>query len=168
MHIFTYNTCTYVCITVAPEITGAPDDVVVDELFNASFTCVASGRPSPNITWWRVESGGSVVQQVTNEENKTSITTVPMGEREVTSTLTILWVNASDGGMYSCVADNEAGNTSASATLTVHGELPFVFMLQFHVHSFQLILPSPSLLMATLYTPMSSPLQSSSAQPLVS
>ena len=121
----------HMCTTVSPEITGAPADVVVDELFNASFTCVATGRPRPNITWWRLESDGSVVQQVTNKENKTSITTVPLGEREVTSTLTILWVNASDGGMYSCVADNEASSTSASATLTVHGELPFLYVVVF-------------------------------------
>ena len=155
------------CTTVAPEITDAPDDVVVDELFNASFTCLASGRPGPNITWWRVESDGSVTQ-VMEEANVASITEMMSGERVLMSNLTIESAQPSDAGDYTCMAENGVSNTSATATLVVHGELLYAIASFTTSLMMQWFPPSPSLLMVTPSTPMSSPLQCSSAQPLVS
>ena len=44
-------------------------------------------------------------------------------ERERVSGLTISNIQPSDAGVYVCRAENDAGTTDASATLTVHGRL---------------------------------------------
>ena len=102
--------------TVAPNITGAPDDLTVVQPEDATFTCVATARPRPNITWWRVESDGSLTQ-VMEEANVASITEMMSGERVLMSNLTIESAQPSDAGDYTCVAE-----TSATAALVVHGE----------------------------------------------
>ena len=90
---------------------------------SALFTCNATARPRPNITWWRADSDGSI-DQVTNEINKIVIESEPFGvERERMSTLMILDVQPSDAGMYLCRAENQAGRVEENATLTVHGKL---------------------------------------------
>ena len=106
--------------TVAPSVTDAPDDLTVVQPEDATFTCVATARPRPNITWWRVESNGSL-SQVIEEANVTSITEMMSGERVLMNNLTIESAQPSDAGEYVCVAENGAGNISATATLVVHG-----------------------------------------------
>ena len=56
------------------------------------------------------------------EANVTSITEMMSGERVLMSNLTIGSAQPSDAGNYTCVAENEVSNTSATATLVVHGE----------------------------------------------
>ena len=89
---------------------------------DATFTCVATARPRPSITWWRVELDGSLTQ-VMQEANVTSITEMVSGERVLMSNLTIESAQPSDTSDYTCVAENEVSNTSATTTLVVHGEL---------------------------------------------
>ena len=155
--------------TVAPNITDAPDDLTVVQPEDATFTCVATARPRPNITWWRVESNGSLTQ-VMEEANVTSITEMMSGERVIMSNFTIESAQPSDAGDYTCVAENEVDSTNTTAAMVVHGEFMLLFPhSQCYYNSImQWFPPSPSLLMVTPSTPMSSPLQCSSAQPLVS
>ena len=134
---------------------------------DATFICVATARPRPSITWWRVESDGNLTQAV-EEANVTSITEMISGERVLMSNFTIESAQPSDAGNYTCVAENEVSNTSATTTLVVHGELLYAIASFTTSLMMQWFPPSPSLLMATPSTPMSSPLQCSSAQPLVS
>ena len=131
---------------------------------DATFTCVATARPRPSITWWRVDS----LTQVMEEANVASITEMMSGERVLMNNLTIESAQPSDAGDYTCVAGNEVSSTSATATLVVHGELLYAIASFTTSLMMQWFPPSPSLLMVTPSTPMSSPLQCSSAQPLVS
>ena len=85
------------------------------------FTCNATGRPRPNITWWRYENGSRV--QLVNEMDKVVIESMPFGEeRGLTSSLTILDLQPSDAGTYQCQAENEVSTAEDNATLTVHGK----------------------------------------------
>ena len=87
------------------------------------FTCNATARPRPIITWWRANSSGDI-NQVTNEVNKTIIESEPFGEeRGQISSLRILAVQPSDAGMYLGQAENQAGTAEATVTLTVHGKI---------------------------------------------
>ena len=159
--------CLFYNTSVAPSITDVPGDLTVVQPEDATFTCVATARPRPSITWWRVESNGSLTQ-VVEEANVTSITEMMSGERVLMSNLTIESAQPSDAGDYTCEAENEVSNTSATATLVVHGELLYAIASFTTSLMMQWFPPSPSLLMVTHSTPMSSPLQCSSAQPLVS
>ena len=110
-------------LSVAPLITAAPESVTELQGDMAVFTCNATARPRPNITWWRVNVNGSL-DIVTYIANKTIIESLPIGEeREVISSLTILDVQPSDAGIYLCQGENPAGVASESATFTVHGKL---------------------------------------------
>ena len=88
---------------------------------DATFTCVATARPRPNITWWRVESDGNLTQ-VLEEANVTSITEMISGERVLMSNLTIEETEACDAGNYTCVAENEVGKENQTGTAIVLGE----------------------------------------------
>ena len=158
----------YLTHTVAPSITGAPDDLTVVQPEDATFTCVATARPRPNITWWRLESDGSLTQVMEEANNVASISEMMSGERLLMSNLIIESAQPSDAGDYTCVAENGVSNTSATATLVVYGELLYAIVSFTTSLMMQWFPPSPSLLMVTPSTPMSSPLQCSSAQPLVS
>ena len=110
-------------LSVAPVITAAPENVTEIQGDFAVFTCNATARPRPHITWWRVNVNGSL-NIVNYEINKTIIESLPVGkEREVISSLTILDVQPSDAGIYLCRAENPAGVDEEIATLTVHGKL---------------------------------------------
>ena len=86
------------------------------------FTCNATSRPRPIITWWRYDENGSRVQLV-NEMDKVVIESMPFGEeRERTSSLTILDVQPSDVGTYQCQAENGVSTAEQNATLTVYGK----------------------------------------------
>ena len=110
-------------LSVAPLITASPESVTELQGDMAVFTCNATARPRPRITWWRVNVNGSF-DMVNYEINKTIIDSFPIGEeREVISSLTILDVQPSDAGIYLCQAENPAGLAAESAILTVHGKL---------------------------------------------
>ena len=65
---------------------------------SVTFTCLAEGGPGNSYQWQR---GG------VNLENETS------------ENLTLSDVNITDGGDYTCVASNSAGNGNATATLYI-------------------------------------------------
>ena len=105
--------------TVAPKILDPPDDLTVVEPQDATFSCLATGRPRPDIVWIRL----SDMEQLQSQSANFMIEEQEVGDRERRSNLTILDTQPSDAGAYACVAVNEPGGATRQATLTVHGEL---------------------------------------------
>ena len=109
---------------VAPVITAAPENRTELRGTLATFVCNVTGRPRPEISWWRMDdSSGGDLSQVVEELDKILIESEPVGrERERAGSLTVLNVQPSDAGVYVCRAENEAGRVESQATLTVHGK----------------------------------------------
>ena len=104
---------------VAPQILDPPDDITVVEPQDATFSCLATGRPRPDIVWTRL----SDMVQLQNQSGGHRIEEQEIGDRERRSMLTILGSQPSDAGGYACGARNEPGSVMQQATLTVHSEL---------------------------------------------
>ena len=86
------------------------------------FSCETTGRPRPNIAWWR-ENNSKQKSSVNPVVGKISITTTELGgERKRSSVLIIMNAQLSDEGLYVCVAVNAAGMKEENAVLTVHGK----------------------------------------------
>ena len=105
--------------TVAPQIPDPPDNLTVVEPQDATFSCLATGRPRPDIVWTRL----SDMTQLQNQSGGHRIEEQEIGDRERRSNLTIFGSQPSDAGGYACVAVNEPGSVMLQANLTVHGEL---------------------------------------------
>ena len=105
--------------TVAPEITTRPENVTVIQPAIASFTCMATGRPRPVITWFFEDSEGNRTKVVAMDGVLT--VPVPIGERVVQSILQFDSTAPNVAGLYVCVAENIVNSAEASAVLTVHG-----------------------------------------------
>ena len=105
--------------TVAPQILDPPDDLTVVEPQDATFSCLATGRPRPDIVWIRL----SDMTQLRSQSANFMIEEQEVGDRERRSNLTIVDTQPSDAGAYACVTVNEPGSATRQATLTVHGEL---------------------------------------------
>ncbi len=91
----------------------------------ATINCIASGLPTPDITW--TSPGGT---ELLSDQNNIEI--VNMGvDRTVMSTLRIPNTSPSVSGRYTCSASNGAvipeAVTSATAELTVHGKFGIFF-----------------------------------------
>ncbi len=93
----------------------------------ATFNCIASGLPTPNIKWTNPDgtellSGQNIIVIVNNGEDRT-----------VMSTLTISNTSPSVSGRYKCSASNGVVIpevvTSATAELTVHGKFGIIFLV---------------------------------------
>ena len=101
---------------VGPSITGLMDQTE-NERDTTSFTCRADGEPLPTISWYF--NGVSL-----NESNAAKYTItqrqLPNSNSEI---LTIMNVESSDVGAYTCNATNVISADIGSAILTVNGEL---------------------------------------------
>ena len=84
----------------------------------SSFTCQATGEPVPTITWYF--SGTPV-----NEANtmKYTISVIPLNATTLSNILTIMNVESSDVGTYTCNATNVLSSDTSSGILTINGEL---------------------------------------------
>ena len=94
-------------------------NVIQNEGGIASFTCQADGDPLPTIISWYFN--GAPLDE--SNTAKYMIT-----ERQITTTtntdiLTILSVQSSDVGTYTCNATNVVSSDTSSGVLTVNGEL---------------------------------------------
>ena len=105
--------------TVAPNITAGPESITVLQNEMAAFSCLAEGRPPPNIAW--LQRAGSELPTEVVEEGDVVIETMQTGARQRFSILTINSAQPRDAIQYICNATNQAGNDNQSATLTVHG-----------------------------------------------
>ncbi|KAL1775484.1 hemicentin-1 isoform X4 [Sigmodon hispidus] len=94
-------------IQVPPGIIGPTHEhlsVVVNHFI--SLTCEVSGFPPPDLSWLKNE------QPI---KPNTNILIVPGGR-----TLQIIRAKVSDGGEYTCIAINQAGESKKKVSLTVH------------------------------------------------
>ena len=106
---------------VGPSITVPPQDQTVVAPASVSFTCVAEGLPTPNITWFTFTESLGLTELDTQDSN---ISTSTNG-RQLMSVLTLSTVEPfmTTAITYLCNASNVVSQDGAMATLTVHGEL---------------------------------------------
>ena len=81
----------------------------------ASFTCQATGEPVPTINWY---FNGALL--VNGMEHMISL--ISLNTTTNSSTLTIMNVQSSDVGTYTCNATNVVSTDNSSGILTVNGE----------------------------------------------
>ena len=90
-------------------------DQTQNESDTASFTCQATGEPVPTICWYF-----NGVLLVNGMEHKISM--MSLNTTTNSSTLTIMNVQSSDVGTYTCNATNVVSTDTSSGVLTVNGE----------------------------------------------
>ena len=108
--------------TISPEVI----DQVQDEGGTASFTCQATGGPVPTISWY---FNGAPVDEANMMKYTISETTV--NTTTINSTLTIMSVESSDVGTYTCNATNVVSSDTSSGVLTVNGEPISIIYFEF-------------------------------------
>ena len=94
-------------------------DETQDEGDTASFTCQATGEPVPTISWY---FNGIPISNDTDVD-KYDISETSVNTTTINSTLTIMSVQSSDVGTYTCNATNVVSSDTSSGVLTVNGEL---------------------------------------------
>ena len=104
---------------VSPAISPKVMDQSQNEGDTASFTCQAAGEPVPTITWYFNDA------PITNETNvnKYDILQSSVNSTTLSNTLTIMGIESSDVGTYTCNATNLLSSDISSGILTVNGEL---------------------------------------------
>ena len=107
----------------------APGDITVISGNTVRVECRAYGIPQPNITWTK----GGVPLSNSSDANRIAIYEGGFTESgSVRSYLEICSVRLSDGGEYSCVADNGAGNATSEFEINIPGSCIPVLDWQFN------------------------------------
>ena len=91
-------------------------DQIQDGGGNTSLTCQATGEPVPTISWYF--NGALLADGATHTISETSVNITT-----INSTLTIMNVESSDVGTYTCNATNVVSSDTSSGVMTVNGEL---------------------------------------------
>ena len=99
---------------VQAEIINGITDVLENETLPSIFTCQSTGQPIPTISWYFDDIMINV-----SDENKYILSTSINGT-VVTSVLTIVSIQSSDVGTYTCFATNIIGGEQRSGVLTVN------------------------------------------------
>ena len=101
---------------VGPSITGLMDQTE-NERDTTSFTCQADGEPLPTISWYfngvPLNESNAAKYTITDRQ-------MPNSNSEI---LSIMSLESSDVGTYTCNATNVVASNTSSAVLTVNGEL---------------------------------------------
>ncbi|XP_034642446.1 myosin light chain kinase, smooth muscle [Trachemys scripta elegans] len=92
-----------------PKFATKPNRVIVREGQTGKFSCKITGRPQPQITWFK----GDIQLQQKDRFN--------MFEKSGIQFLEIQNVRLADAGTYTCTVMNSAGKASVSAELMVQG-----------------------------------------------
>ncbi|XP_070385224.1 palladin-like [Dermacentor albipictus] len=101
---------------MAPQITKQPESRSAKPGHKVDFKATATGSPAPDITWCK---DGRPVSSTIGD---IVVSTTPISQEEVTTTLTISNVTVEDAGKYVCVATNCWGRAeSIQVTLEVKG-----------------------------------------------
>ena len=107
---------------------------VMDQTLNngdtASFTCQATGQPVPIITWY---FSGTPVDEANTMKYTTSM--MSLNTTTIRNILTIMNVQSSDVGTYTCNATNVVSSDTSSGVLTVNGELLYYVEIVKHTFS---------------------------------
>ena len=90
---------------------------ILNEGSNAVFTCSVTGEPVPTISWY---FKGTPVDEANTM--KYTISMMLLNITTNSSTLTIMNVQSSDVGTYTCNATNVLSSNTSSGVLTVNGE----------------------------------------------
>ncbi|NWZ96904.1 KALRN protein, partial [Nesospiza acunhae] len=106
--------CPHVFFTVAPEFLVPLVDITCLLGDTVMLQCKVCGRPKPTITWKGPD------QNILDNDNSTATYTVSSCDSGEL-TLKICNLMPQDSGIYTCVATNEHGTASTSATIKVQG-----------------------------------------------
>ncbi|GAA6072667.1 neogenin isoform X1, partial [Tachysurus ichikawai] len=91
-------------VQVPPRFLKKPSNMYAHEAMDIVFECDVVGSPAPTVKW--VKNGDAVIPsdyfKIVNQHD-----------------LQVLGLVKSDEGFYQCVAENEVGNTQASAQLII-------------------------------------------------
>ena len=96
-------------------------DQTQNEGDTASFTCEATGEPVPTISWYF--NGTSVSNNTDMHKYEAAVMEVNVTTVTISSILTIMNVQSSDVGTYTCNATNVVSSDTSSGVLTINGEL---------------------------------------------
>ena len=108
-----------ITVNIAPFIINpGVIDQTQDEGNNASFTCQATGEPVPTISWYFSDAPVDQTNAI-----KYKISMMSLNITTISNTLTIMSVESSDVGTYTCNATNVVSTDTSSGILTVNGEL---------------------------------------------
>ena len=99
---------------VQAEISDELTDVLENETNPVTLSCQAIGEPVPTIIWY---FDGTMINISDTSYDSSSI-----NGTEVTSLFTILNVQSSNAGVYTCEAENFLGTDRSSGILTINGE----------------------------------------------
>ncbi len=129
--LYIYSTYMYLqSNAVSPTITQSPVDVTIIKGNNTVFVCQASALPRPAVNWDYYDPVSNSTSRVMNGADY-EIMEAMDGDRILTSTFTVLSTNVSDFGEYRwCTAINVVGMVSATASLSVHGELTDIYLIR--------------------------------------
>ncbi|XP_056894430.1 obscurin isoform X3 [Takifugu flavidus] len=95
-------------ITDAPPTIQVPhEDLCVEPGQPVTFTAIITGRPAPNIEWYKDE------EELLANEN------VKLAQHGARCSVTIVCPEGEDSGIYTCFAYNDSGHESCQAQLTV-------------------------------------------------
>ena len=103
--------------SVAPEIILQLTDLLENETNPTQFMCQVTGVPVPYIKWYF----NAVMISLSNN-SKYNSSSMALNESIIESTLSIINVESSDVGTYTCEAENIIGTDQSSAILSVNGE----------------------------------------------
>jgi len=103
---------------VTPAISPEVMDETQNEGDTASYTCQATGEPVPTISWYF-----NGVQVDDSDMDKYNISEMSLNTTTISNTLTVISVESSDVGTYTCNATNVVSSNTSSGVITVNSEL---------------------------------------------
>ena len=115
---------TFALFIVIPDIIPEVMNQEENEGDTASFTCQATGEPVPTISWYY---NGALFFDGTEY----LITEMSINATTINNTLTIMSVESSDVGTYTCNATNVVSSDTSSGVFTVNGECANKFSILF-------------------------------------
>ena len=113
--------CFYFYYAVPPAISLEVMDQAQNETNTASFTCQATGEPVPTISWYFND-----VPLDATDTKKYTVSVISSNVTTNSGRLTIVSVQSSDVGTYTCNATNVVSSDTISGVLTVNGENYFI------------------------------------------
>ena len=106
---------TLVLYTVIPNIKENISNKTTNETQSVNFTCEATGKPVPNVSWYF----NGVMINVSDNSSKYMIMSRLLNITTTENTLTVYNVTSSDVGTYTCNSSNIIGSATSSGILTV-------------------------------------------------